>query len=216
MLFTYLKAFDSPRKGSSRCRTSKRERDAFIISQGLRWRMCPNKITVIKKSFYSLSYLQLKYGQHLNSFQERLVCKISTDDSSRLHENRPANVPGDPNSIYNDESKELFTYHWDTQIGVGERYNLSYGLIPCTDKAKIKNYGDMIPGWCYCKKASEACDNFNRALHGRCWPHKRGGRNLPGNIWNHHDFIQADILENIINACFFANVRSHSRALLKS
>ena len=63
----------------------------------------------------------------------------------------------------------------------------------------------MIPGCCYCKKASEACDNFNRALHGRCWPHKRGGRNLPGNIWNHHDFIQATMLENTINAWFYAN-----------
>ena len=63
----------------------------------------------------------------------------------------------------------------------------------------------MIPGYSYYKQAFEACDNFNRALHDRCWPHKRGGRSLPGDIWNHHDFIQAAMLVNTTNACFFAN-----------
>ena len=63
----------------------------------------------------------------------------------------------------------------------------------------------MIPGYSYYKQAFEACDNFNRALHNRCWPHKRDGRNLPGNIWNHHDFIQAAMLENTISSWFYAN-----------
>jgi len=43
MFLIYLKAFDSPRKGSSLSKSSKRKRDAFIIAQGLRWRDVPKQ-----------------------------------------------------------------------------------------------------------------------------------------------------------------------------
>ena len=57
----------------------------------------------------------------------------------RIHKDHSHNVPGDTRTIYNDETGELFTYHWDTQKGVGEKYNLSYGFVRDTRKEIIKN-----------------------------------------------------------------------------
>lgn len=49
-----------------------------------------------------------------------------------------ANTPGDTRSIWNEETGELFTYHWDTQKGVREKYNLSYGFVPSALKEDIQ------------------------------------------------------------------------------
>ena len=33
------------------------------------------------------------------------------------------------------------------------------------------------------------CDYFNRGLHDWTWPHRKGGKNTPGDIGNQPDFI---------------------------
>jgi hypothetical protein len=36
--------------------------------------------------------------------------------------------PNETATIWNENSKELFTYHYDTQKGVGKKYKLSRGV----------------------------------------------------------------------------------------
>ena len=46
--------------------------------------------------------------------------------------------PDESRSIYNPLKNEVFTYHYDRQKGVGKKYNLTHGLIRCTDKIVVK------------------------------------------------------------------------------
>ena len=110
-----------------------------------------------------------------------------------------ADEPGDEQSIYNDNTGKLFTHHYDTQKGVGKKYNLSSGLIRSTNANKIKKYKDFIPGYSHYKVLFEPCDKFNRNLHDRHWPYKRGGRNVKGASGSQHDFLLACILQNTFN-----------------
>ena len=108
--------------------------------------------------------------------------------------------PGDHESIYNELTGELFTYHYDRQKGVGKKYNLSFGFNRSTNKDKLKKYKDFIPGYSHYKVLFEPCDRFNRLLHSRHWPYKRGGRGVKGAQGNQHDFLMACILQNTFNA----------------
>lgn len=114
--------------------------------------------------------------------------------------NEAADQPGDEQSIYNETSSELFTYHYDRQKGVGKKYNLSSGFIRSTRTDMIRKYKDIIPGYSHYKVLFEPCDRFNRNLHQRHWPYKRGGRNIRGAAGSQHDFLMACILQNTFNA----------------
>jgi len=60
----------------------------------------------------------------------------------------------------------------------------------------LKKYKDFIPGYSHYKVLFEPCDRFNRLLHSRHWPYKRGGRGVKGAPGNQHDFLMACILQN--------------------
>ena len=107
--------------------------------------------------------------------------------------------------IYNEGTGELFVYHYDIQKGVGIKYNYSRGFIRSTDKAKVKLHANRIPGYDNYKTFFEACDNFNRALHDRYFPHKRGGHGVSGENGEHNDFIMACILQNTFNSYHHVN-----------
>ena len=121
---------------------------------------------------------------------------------SFVHRHNEADNQGEGHSIYITETGETFTYHYDTQNGVGKKYNLSFGLEYCVLKSKVKEHKNIIPGYTYYKTMFEICDNFNRALHDCHWPHKRGGKNTQGDLGCHHDFVMACITQNTMNAYF--------------
>jgi hypothetical protein len=52
-----------------------------------------------------------------------------------------ADSPGETKGIYNENTHELFVYHWDTQKGVGKKYNLSRGFkrSVAVNKVREKN-----------------------------------------------------------------------------
>jgi len=137
---------------------------------------------------------------------QKFTCSVAKErvslEVSRVHDDQQPDIPGKTRTIVNDESGELFTYHYDRQKGVGKKYNLSYGFIRSELKEKIKAHEEIIPGYSYYKTFFEYCDNFNRSLHDRSWPHKRGGRGQLGDLGVQHDFIMAAILRNTINAYF--------------
>jgi hypothetical protein len=91
-------------------------------------------------------------------------------------------------------------HHFDRQKGVGKKYNFSHGFKRYTDKRKISECKEMIPAYDYYKTFFECCDNFNRGLKDKHWPHKRGGKGTKGEYGNHNDFFLACILQNTFNS----------------
>ena len=164
---------------------------------------CP-KTFLIADSYYMSSatrtYLTEK-GQYfsLSCSKDRIALEVS-----RIHSDNQPDITGVTKTIWNSESKELVTYHHDTQKGVGKKYNITYGAQRSTIKQKIKDNEYIIPGYSFYKNCFEACDNFNRRLHDRCWPHKRGGRNVTGELGAHHDFLMACVIQNTITAYCWA------------
>jgi hypothetical protein len=124
-------------------------------------------------------------------------CRMSPE-VSLVHGDEPDKI-GAWSAIYNDITQELFTQHYDTQKGVGQKYNLSFGLIRSEDKVKVREQADLIPGYDVYKSMFECCDSFNRNLHDKSFPHKRGGRLVPGHFGRIHDFLFACILQNTFN-----------------
>ena len=118
----------------------------------------------------------------------------------KLLQRADSESPGDEESVYREESNEIFTYHYDRQKGVGKKFNLTHGLIRDTTSRKIKENKDIIPGYDMYKSMFEVCDRFNRNLHDRHWPYKRGGRARTGEWGHSHDFCMACILQNTFSA----------------
>ena len=160
----------------------------------------PNESTILCFDNYYMD-ATVRDQQKLKEIAYTASCKADrfVPERTLVHQN-DADEPGESASIYNEATNELFTYHYDTQKGVGKKYNMSFGLVRSTDKYKVKSHKDMIPGYDIYKQCFEACDHFNRNLHDRSWPHKRGGHGRKGDFGCQHDFIFACILQNTVNA----------------
>jgi hypothetical protein len=117
-----------------------------------------------------------------------------------IHKGGQSDSIGEWKGLYNDTTSQLFVYHFDRQKGVGKKYNFSHGFKRYTDKRKISECKEMIPAYDYYKTFFECCDNFNRGLKDKHWPHKRGGKGTKGEYGNHNDFFLACILQNTFNS----------------
>jgi hypothetical protein len=108
-------------------------------------------------------------------------------ETKSLQSRKPSDTPGESETIYNSKTEELFTYHFDTQKGVGKKYNLSHGLIRSTDKYRVKEFVEHIRGYEYFKIVFFF---LNRARHDRSWSHNRGGgrRGLNSDSECHQDY----------------------------
>ena len=85
---------------------------------------------------------------------------------------------------------------------VGEKFCLSDAFLPAPDPLrKFK-----IPAYDNYKIMFTACDNFNRALHDRKWPHKRDGKKTRRELGHQHTFAMAVVLQNTFN--LFKKVRN--------
>lgn len=118
-------------------------------------------------------------------------------------------VEGEYKAIVKEDTNETFLYHYDTQKGVGIKYNYARGFVRSLDKRKVKerNVPGRVPVYEYYKNSFEICDRFNRRLHDACFPHKRGGNGLKGEFGCHHDFLMAVILENTRNTyCYLKSI----------
>jgi hypothetical protein len=91
-------------------------------------------------------------------------------------------------------------YAWDEDKAVGKKYNLSN----CVVKAARRNNRDIelrnLKGpYDLYKACFNLCDLFNRSLHDKKWPFKRGGRNVMGE-WGHQDnWAMTATLQNTFN-----------------
>ena len=123
-------------------------------------------------------------------------------ETAMIHRLHTADKIGEWRSIHNHETSEVFTYHYDTQKGVGKKYCISHGLVRTTDAQTVRGCSGQIPAYSHYKNMFEICDNFNRALHDRSWPHPRGGKGIQGDMGCHHDFLMACVMQNVRNAWF--------------
>jgi len=161
----------------------------------------PNPDTYLAADSYYMSKasrdILVKSGQRflMSCKEDRVKVEVA-----RVHNDDQPDKPGLSRTIYNDQTRELFTYHYDTQKGVGKKYNLSRGLIRSTRRDKILLHKNRVPGYTYYKTMFEVCDKFNRNLHDRAWPLKRGGKKIPGDLGCQHDFSMAAIIQNTIYA----------------
>jgi len=150
------------------------------------------------------SYYQVEGGrQACIENRVKFSCSVRADRMQaqrKLLQRAESETPGDEETIYLERTNELFTYHYDRQKGVGKKYNLTHGLIRSEVVAKVKQNADVIPGYDMYKAMFEACDRFNRNLHDKHWPYKRGGKGRKGEWGTSHDFFMACILQNTFSA----------------
>jgi hypothetical protein len=104
---------------------------------------------------------------------------------------------GDTHSIYNETLNQVVTHHFDTQKGVGQKFNMSYGFVTSTKPSDIAKHVTQPPCYEYYKWMFGDCDTFNTSIKRAKWPHKRGGRNIPGMEGCHNDFVMASAFQNM-------------------
>lgn len=143
----------------------------------------------------------------------KFSCSVKPDrfknEVRMVHPPGRVDTTGEWKGIYNETTNELFVYHYSTEKGVGIKYNYSRGFLRSTDKNKIKEHLDRIPGYDNYATFFKGCDDFNKGLNGRHWPFKRGGKGVSGESGEHNDFIMACILQNTFNAFHDINRRDH-------
>lgn len=122
---------------------------------------------------------------------------------------------GEWRGLCNTTTGETFIYHHDTQKGVGKKYNYAKGFIRSTERAKVTEHKNRIPVYDYYKVMFESCDRFNRRLHDKSWPHRRGGNAVSGEAGVHHDFLLACVLQNTFNAYFAATGQNYEGVSFK-
>ncbi|KAJ1394289.1 hypothetical protein B484DRAFT_407932 [Ochromonadaceae sp. CCMP2298] len=108
--------------------------------------------------------------------------------------------PGDWTALYNPVTGESFVYAWDVDKNVGKKYNLSNCVVKAARRNKHDTELRNLKGpYDLYKACFNLCDLFNRALHDKKWPFKRGGRDSTGE-WGHQDnWALTATLQNTFN-----------------
>ena len=104
---------------------------------------------------------------------------------------------GDTHAIYNKVSGQVFVHHFDTQKGVGQKFNLSGQFVLSTKQADITKYLHEPPCYIFYKFMFGDVDLFNTFLKRVNWPHKRGGQTISGMEGSHHDYVMSSIFLNL-------------------
>jgi hypothetical protein len=80
-----------------------------------------------------------------------------------------------------------------------EQHSKKDGHLNAFCKIEKKTSKQTVPIYTHYKFSFAACDEFNKGLGDRTWPHKKGGRNCPGDRGCQHDFMLSCILQNVFN-----------------
>ena len=190
---------------------------AHVVDIVKRWRKCIEEVErksrrhcdqsawLVFDSYYTTS----KVRDYLIERGQKFIGSVKhdrfLDETAMIHRRHTPDKIGEWRSIYNKETSEVFTYHYDTQKGVGKKRCVSHGLVRVVDQLSVSQCSGQTPAYSYYKNMFDVCDSFNRALHDRSWPHTRGGGGISGDIGSHHDFLMACILQNVRNAWFALN-----------
>jgi hypothetical protein len=114
--------------------------------------------------------------------------------------------PGDFSLAYTPKTGELFNYHWDKNKDIGKKMVLGNAMLHFSE---IKQPKHSIPLYDEYSICFSACDNFNKSLCGKMWPHKKGGKYCLGDQGKQDDFAFTCILFN----AFFAYKEINKRII---
>lgn len=117
------------------------------------------------------------------------------------------NKPGEWSGLYNPSTGHSVVHCYSKDHNLGKKYVMSNACILTTRPKHSKE----IPLFDIYKKTFNVCDQFNRKLHDRTWPHKKGGRNRLGEKGAQHDFIFTCILMNTFNAYWYGIGRGDNK-----
>ena len=163
----------------------------------------PNK-NPLSYLFFDSYYLDSTSRKELraNKINYSGSCKPDRFDTlkRRVHPIGSTNKEGEWRGLFNENTGETFVYHFDTQKGVGIKYNLSHGFNRSCHRGKVRTAANSIPAYDDYKQHFDSCDRFNKGLHGQTWPFKRGGYKVNGEFGRQHDFIMGSVLQNTLNA----------------
>lgn len=131
----------------------------------------------------------------------KFVASVTKERFGALADMVKGNVskPGDWSGIYKPgEIPELFVYHWDANKDIGKKFCLTNAFKKQRKSRSSTN--SLIPAYDAYKCMFNVCDRFNRNLHDRTWPHRRGGRGMMGEFGHQHNFFMSCCIQNTINA----------------
>lgn len=114
------------------------------------------------------------------------------------------NKPGQWTGLHNRLTSETVVLHWSNDSNVGKK--MVFTNIMKILKGRVRK--EMVPVYDLYKLTFKACDIFNKNLCDCTWPHKKGGRNCPGDLGVHHDFVLSATLQNVFN-CYSELCRRH-------
>ena len=171
---------------------TKTEKDKVVLAfDSYYLSMASKTLLVGNNQPYSASMAVSRFGPEVE-----LLHRLSQPPEERSRKRKI----GDTAAMRNRETGELLVYHYDVHKNVGEKYNMSFGFVEEDSKQYMKKHRAEIPVYTMHKNSFGLCDFFNRKLHDKTFPHKRGGKGVKGEAGKCHDCSMAVILENVFNA----------------
>ena len=102
--------------------------------------------------------------------------------------------PGQQAGVYKPETAELFVHVWDQNKDIGKKYVYTNAFTRFAEPEP-----NIRPAYDAYKHMFNVCDQFNRSLHDRKWPHRNGAGGCPGAELAIHDFFMSALLINVLN-----------------
>lgn len=110
---------------------------------------------------------------------------------------------GDWAGIFDPIHNHAIIYHWHVNDKIHKKWVMGNACTKTRSRAK----SDIVPLFTLYGKNFSTCDHFNRSLHQRTWPHRKGGYQRSGAQGAQHNFIFSCILINTFNA--FHDINRH-------
>lgn len=98
---------------------------------------------------------------------------------------------------YNVDTNYMFIHKYEKNEDLGRKFCCTNAF---RKSFRVRNFDGIIPVYDLYKLTFAACDTFNRQLHDRKWPHRRGSGKRTGDDGHHDKFAMGCILQSTFNA----------------
>eukprot|EP00602_Paraphysomonas_sp_CaronLab_P009213 CAMPEP_0185034516 /NCGR_PEP_ID=MMETSP1103-20130426/24485_1 /TAXON_ID=36769 /ORGANISM="Paraphysomonas bandaiensis, Strain Caron Lab Isolate" /LENGTH=212 /DNA_ID=CAMNT_0027571205 /DNA_START=668 /DNA_END=1303 /DNA_ORIENTATION=+ len=104
-------------------------------------------------------------------------------------------IPGQWAGVHNPETKETFVCYWDVDSAFSKKYVLSNAFT----KHHSTQITHIVPLYDHYKVIFNVSDLFNKSMHDRFFPHRKGGKNISSDLGCIHNFTLTAVLLNVIH-----------------
>jgi hypothetical protein len=117
-------------------------------------------------------------GKLLAEVNVKYIAAITRNRFPQVFEKltRKVDKPGQWWGINNPNTSESALYYWSYESCIGKKMVYTNAFEICA----AKKDEPVVPIFDHYKASFYSCDRFNRALHDRTWPHKKGGKGVSG------------------------------------